>query len=1078
MNRTQTLRRSKLALGLIAALAAAPVFAQSTSAGVGGQVTGADGQPVVGAEVVITHVDSGTFSAVTTDANGRYSARGLRVGGPYTVVVNKAGAGTDTENNVFLGLDQVTQVNAQLGGGGQQSLDTVTVVGTMGPVDFSTANKGMGTTVGQRDLQNTPTPNRSIQDVARLDPRVNVTDRARGEISALGQNSRMNNISVDAVGVNDPFGLEANGLPYVGTPISQDSIEEYSISTANYDVTNSRSIGANINAVTKSGTNKFGGSVYYSYTDAENLTGDNPSQFRGFVRDWTGGVTFSGPIVKDRLFFFVSAEQTKNIAPGPDFGPVGSGATTEVRNLTQGDIDRIIQIAKGYGLNPGSLDSSAIDTDSKRYLVKLDWNISADHRASFRFNKVREVEPILGGFSANGIALSSYWYALNRNNDNYVVNLYNDWSENFSTESSLSYTNYEVLRDGLLGDQPQIIINLGRAANGTYNNTNPYVDLGEEQFSHYNELGVKTWKAFTAATLFSGDHEFKFGFDYQSDDFYNLFGRTQFGAYTFNGLDNFASGNYRQFDLYRPAAGYTIGDVAAKWTLKQYGFFAQDTWQATDNLSLQYGFRYDLPKTDDKPFYNPRFETAFGFRNDTTIDGNGVFQPRFSFNYQLSDEAGRMAQLRGGLGLFQGNTLGVWLTNPYQNNGLTVSTFSVRNNADSPAVSGLYPFSPDPYNQNVPPASTSQMVVDTLAPDFKQPTVWKSSFGIDAELPWWGLVATMEWQGLRVKDGFFYRNLNIGTPTGVLPDGRFTYYSNPTGGTTGNRNRANANSAFGQAITVLDNTDKGWANFVTVGLKKPFANDWSWSMNYTIGRSTEVNAGTSSQASSNFRDNIFLNPNEEVSKTSNTSTRHRVNAGITWSKKLFGDYATTVSAYYDGHSGRPYTWTFGNDANGDSYFRDPIFIPAPGQVSFEAGTLQTVIDEFYAYIANEPELSRYQGQIAPLQGGESPWSNQLDLGFRQELPGFMAGHKGELRLDIYNFLNLLNKDWGVEERVGYPFTRTLANYAGVANGKYVYSLPTVVDANGVRHYNPQAREVYDAKAVSRWAGRITLKYSF
>ena len=1083
MTHTNRVRISRLSLGLIAALAAAPVFAQSTSAGVSGTVLDASGQPVAGAEVTITHVESGTVSRATTDASGNYTARGLRVGGPYSISVNKAGAGTASQDDVYLTLDRVADVDAVLNAD-VSTLETVVATASRVPDVFQTDNKGLGTNLSRQEIDNAPTPGRSIQNIARLDPRVNITDRARGEISALGQNSRMNNISVDAVGVNDPFGLEANGLPYVGTPISQDSIEEYSISTANYDVTSTRSVGASINAVTKTGTNEFHGSLYYAFRNSDGMIGDEPNEFRGFDKEWTGGVTLGGPIIKDKLFFFASYEKSQIKAPGPDYGPIGSGATNELP-ITQADLDRITAIATRWGLRPGSLEASSVDTDSERFLAKIDWNINDFHRLSFRYNQVDETEPVLGGFSNTGLSLSSYWYARNRKNRNYVLNSYNDWSDTFSSEASLSYTDYEVLRDGLGGDQPQVGIALGRDAQGRYNNTGPFVNLGEEQFSHYNVLGVKTWKAFFAGNLYLGDHTLKAGFDYQSDKFYNLFGRTQFGAYSFNGIDNFDAGIYRQFDLYQPAPGYTLADVAAEWSLKQYGFFLQDTWQATDNLSLTFGVRYDLPKTSDKPLYNAAFDTAFGFRNDQTIDGNGVVQPRFSFNYQFNTDL--MAQLRGGIGLFQGNTLGVWLTNPYQNNGLTVSTYSIQNRSDSAAVSGQYPFSADPYNQNVPPPRSSQMVVDTLAPDFRQPTVWKASLAFDKELPLWGLIGSIEWQGLQVKDGVYYRNLNIGAPTGVLPDGRFTYYRNPTGGTTGNFNRSNANAAFGQAITVLDNSGEGDANYLTVGLKKPFANNWSASLQYTMGRATEVNPATSSQASSNFSNNVWINPNEEVAGVSNYSIKDRISASVVWSKALFGDYQTSISAFYDGHSGQPYSWVFGNDANGDSYSRDLVYIPNRGDVVFQAGTTAAQIEQFYNFIGSDPYLAAHRGQIASRNRSVAPWVNQVDLSLRQELPGFMEGHKAEVRLDFYNVLNMIDKDWGVEERIGFPFVRTLANYQGVCTsgdtrpecgapgsaGKYIYQLPT---RNG--NYAPGQYEVYDEKAVSRWSVLATFRYTF
>lgn len=1065
-------RLSQLSLGLIAALAVAPAFAQSTSAGVAGLVTGADGQPVAGAEVTITHVESGTVSRALTDESGRYNARGLRVGGPYTITVVKEGVGTDTEENVFLALDQVEQVDVALDAS-VTTLGTVTAVAARTSPVFQADNKGIGTSLSRQDLDNAPMPGRSIQDVARLDPRVVITDRARGEISALGQNTRFNNISVDAVGVNDPFGLEANGLPYIGTPISQDTIEEYSISTANYDVTNARSVGANINAVTKSGTNEFHGSLYYAYRDSEHLIGDEPNEFAGFDKEYTGGVTLGGPIIKDKLFFFLGYEESKVAAPGPDYGPEGSGATNEVSGLSQSELDQIIAIAEGHGLRPGSLAAASVDTESKRYLAKIDWNINDFHRLSFRYNQVEETEPVIQGFSNSGVGLSSYWYARERENKNYVLNLYDDWSENFSTEASVSYTDYTVLRDGLLGDQPQVTVRLGTDASGAPNGTGPFVNLGEEQFSHYNELGVETWKGFFAGSWYIGDHVVKGGFDYQSDEFYNLFGRTQFGAYTFDGIDAFENGYYAQYDLYQPAPGMTIDDVAARWTLKQYGFFLQDTWQATSNLSLQFGVRYDLPQTDDEPLYNAAFEEAFGFRNDHTIDGNGVFQPRFSFNYAFDTEL--QSQLRGGVGLFQGNTLGVWLTNPYQNNGMTVSTYSARSTVD-PTYPEQFPFSSDPYNQNVPPGRFSQMVVDTLAPDFKQPTVWKGSLGFDKELPWAGLIATVEWQGLRVKDGIYYRNLNIGEPTGVLPDGRFSYYEDPFAGPRNNTNRANANSAFGQAITVLDNTDEGGADFITMALRKPFDNNWAASLSYTRGRATEVNPGTSSQASSNFSNNAWFNPNEERASISNYSIRDRVNASVTWSKNLFGEYLTSISAFYDGHSGQPYSWVFGNDANGDSYSRDLVFVPRPGDVVFEPGTSPAVIEQFYNFISSDSYLGGVQGGVAQRNRGTSPWTNQVDLSLRQEIPGFMEGHKGELRLDIYNFLNMIDEDWGVERRVGFPFTRTLANYQGVdpVTGKYIYGLPTDRDGN----YAPGSLTTYDDRAISRWSVLVTLRYTF
>ena len=798
MTRSTRVQLSRLSLALVAAMAMAPAFAQSTSSGLTGVVTAANGQPVAGAEVTITHVESGTVSRATTDANGRYTARGLRVGGPYTVAVH-SGAGDDTENGVYLPLDQLATVDAQVGVAGV-TLDTVEVVATRAAAVFNPDNKGLGTNLNQRELKALPAPSRSIQDVARLDPRITITDRGDGSMSSMGQNSRYNSISVDGVGQGDPFGLNSNGMPYLGSPISVDTIEEYNLSTANYDVT-SNVIGASINAVTKSGTNEFHGSVYYAYRNADDFVGDlNGKPYTAYDKDWTAGFTLGGPIVKDKLFFFVNYEKAETTAIGADSASaldpsLGNGASTS-NKVSPGDLQRIIDAATALGLQPGSFSGSGTNLEDKRYLAKIDWNISDYHRASLTYQRTQETQPVVQGNSSTSVGLSSYWYTKNSDTRNTVLQFFDDWTENFSTEAKVSTSHFQQARS-VDAQQPQVFINLGVDPNtGAVNGTTPYVDLGEDQFSHYNVLDVKTLRAYFAGTLYAGDHEIKGGFDYQRNKIYNLFGRTQFGAYTFWGIDNFENGIYNQFQIYQPAPGYTIGDVAAKWTLEQTGLFLQDTWQATENLSLQYGLRYDRADTGDSPVQNDCFASApnpagtgpanckyggFGFPNTNTIDGQSIVQPRFSFNYTLPDRKYK-TQFRGGVGLFQSNPPTVWMTNPYQNNGITTATYTVFNNCaltpgndfQTCGTSSVYlpEFSPDPFGQNIPPNASSQMNVDTISSDFKLPSAWKASFAWDQELPWWGTVFSAEWQVMKVKDAIYYENLNIGAPTGVLPDGR------------------------------------------------------------------------------------------------------------------------------------------------------------------------------------------------------------------------------------------------------------------------------------------------------------------
>jgi len=450
-------RLSKLSLALFAVLATSSAFAQSTSAGLGGRVVGANGQPVAGAEVTIVHTESGTVSKAVTDANGRYSARGLRVGGPYTVTVNQANAGTKSQNNVYLGLDKVATVDLSLA---PQELEAISVVGS-GVSVFRPDNKGRGTNLSREDLNRLPAPDRSIQNVVRTDPNVVVTDRDRGAFSAMGQNFRYNSITVDTINAGDPFGLNDNGLPTKGTPISQDAIEEYNISTANYDVATRRGVGATVNAVTKSGTNDFHGSVYYVYQDADTMIGENAAgkDWTGYTKDATIGATFGGPIIKDTLFFFASYEDSKKDSPGSIWGPAGSGATNEVAGVSQDFVNGVIDTATSLGMSPGGLTASNTDLEAKRGLVKFDWNINDAHRASLRISRTEEDEPIIVQGTSQRLNLSSNWYVLNKKNTSYALSFYDDWSDTFSTEASVGYNKFEQLRGPLNGVfQPEVTV--------------------------------------------------------------------------------------------------------------------------------------------------------------------------------------------------------------------------------------------------------------------------------------------------------------------------------------------------------------------------------------------------------------------------------------------------------------------------------------------------------------------------------------------------------------------------------------------------------------------------------------------
>jgi len=1059
-------------------LSVSTAFAQNTSSSLSGRVVDPAGKPVAGATVEIVHVPSGTSRTVLTDADGRYSAQGLRVGGPFDVKASGDNGAKVEQDDVYLQLAEETTLNLTVAGGGAAELEGVTVTAVAPGAVFQSDNKGLSSNVSQRELKVIPNPNRSIQDIARTDPHIALTNVARGEISALGQNSRYNNITIDGVPTNDAFGLEANGLPALNQPLSFDAIEEYNLSTINYDVTNKRSVGANVNIVTKSGTNEFHGDAYYAYTNADDLTSDEPSDFKGYNAKKTFGATVGGPIIKDTLFFFLGYEEAKTLAPGPAFGPNGSNASNVV-NIDQADLDRIAQIAQGYGLQTGGIGTASnANQDNKLYIGKLDWNITDGHRASFRYNETKSEQPIIQTFNSTTLSFGSYSYVQQRDLKSFVLNLYDDWTDTFSTESSFSYSKYDAVSH-TLADMPQVQVCID-----TCSTTNPSVFLGTDQFRHYNVLGVKTWNGFFAGSWFLGDHTIKAGVDFQRDQYFNLFGRTEFGAYTFANIDDFASGNYATYNLWQPANG-DINSIAANWRLDQWGMFAQDTWQVTSQLSLQYGIRWDIPQTPDRPGYNPAFASAFGYSNQGTIDGNDILEPRASFNYTFDTEA--KMQLRGGIGVSEGMTPGVWLSNPFSNNGILTNTYFAANGCC---------FNPNPHTQQPPNSAPSpQQTVDTVDPNFQLPTVLKMSLGFDRELPWWGLIGTAEIVHLDTLNGLYYQAINLGPGNGLLPDGRINYWGStdpslwanntsnpnqPQGYTT--LQRTGSNPGFSGSSTYLTNTSKGEANFLTLTLSTPFKDEgFSGSTSMTLGRATEVNPGTSSQAFSNYTGRAAFNPNDDVAYRSNYDIKARLLGALTWQHHFFGDYATSISAFYDGHSGTPYSFTFGNDANGDGIANNDLFyVPAsPQSVQFVQGTPQSVIDQFFAFIKNNDYLKNHMGGPVGQNGATSPWINQINLSFRQEIPGIFAGNKGEVRFDILNFGNMLNKDWGQIYDMPFGstggFSRALANFRGIdpATGQYIYALPT---RNG--NYNPPAYTREDSVAQSRWSILVTLRYTF
>ena len=1060
-------RVKRLAGALAVLLIAAPAYAQQTSSNLAGRVTDNAGAPLVGAEVIIVHTPSGTTSRAVSDAQGRYTARGLRVGGPYTVTVTRDGFKGEATENVYLALGETSALNVDLDTAAT-SLEAIQVVASTGASVFSPDNMGTGTVISAKEIAALPSAGRNIQDLIRIDPRIAQTSKADGRISAAGQHSRYNLIRIDGVSTNDPFGLESNGMPTERQPVSMDAIEEINIALANYDVTTAGATGAVVNAVTKSGTNDWHGSLYYAYRDKDWVRSDLQGvKFNGFDDETTYGGTFSGPLVKDRLFFFANYEKYVRSAPGASYAstPYGRG------EITDADIAEAQRIASSvWGFDAGSLNPLSGDTEVEEYAVKLDWNITDDHRASLRYSKLDQNVLRQPGIGSSSISLSTQWYDYVKSFESWVGQVYSDWSDNFSTEFKVSYRDYSAVR-ATTADLPQIRVNFG----------NQGLLFGTEVNSHANIVDTTEKNLFFAGTYFLGDHAFKFGVDYAENDILNYYGRDIYGTYTFASLDDFAAGTPSSYTVRTPRPGRGYDDIPAAYTFKNTGLFLQDNWYVNSNLSMMFGVRLDIPKFDDEPLYNETIQQMYGYDNRVTIDTE-LWQPRFGFNYTFDAE--RATQLRGGLGLFQGAAPNVWLAGAFQNTGLNFIAYDMRNPGAifTPGVNP--PYAP------TGPGSNPRLRVDVMEPGLALPSVWKGNLAFDHELPWYGIVASAELLMLNTKDDIYFESLDVASPTYRGQDGRMIYW-NPQGldpsrvdgnrgiqnGRNGAGNRANRPNNIDQ-IMVAHNTSKGASKALTLALSKPMLMEdhWGWTVGYTYTDATQVSPMASSQNTSNWNGTTIYQVNENVASNSRYAIRDRFTGVLTYSNEFFGDNSTTFGLFYEGRSGLPFSYIYYNDINGDGASTNDLFyVPnGRGDVLFTGGAAME--DSFFTWLAQNPDLARYAGQVVPGNSGQAQWINNFDLRISQQVPAFFEGHKAELTLDLMNVGNLLNKKWGVIEDYGFYQTMRVANYAGIdpTTGKYVYEFSGNTDTPGVQENNNDKGNT----GVSRWSVMATLKYSF
>jgi hypothetical protein len=750
-----------------------------------------------------------------------------------------------------------------------------------------------------------------------------------------------------------------------------------------------------------------------------------------------------------------------------------------------------------------------------------------------RFTRTEQTEPFLVGFNSTGLSLSSYWYNQEKSLKSVVGQVFSDWTDNFSTEFKISKRDYDSVPTPVNGVRlPQISLNFAGALPsdapaGTSANTRSLL-MGTERSRHFNVLRTNTLDTYLGGNYRLGQHELKFGLDRADNDVYNAFLQDTNGRYTFQCenssatlsysfgsincatasadqvasavLENFRLGRPSQYFVQVPQPGRVLNDAVAIWSYSNTGLFLQDTFKPSKNLSMVAGLRLDRLSMPNSPLANPaaaaapvagnpatntRASGGFGLDNTRTLDGATLFQPRVGFNWNLGT-ADTRRQLRGGFGLFQGAAANVWLSNPYSNTGRAAVTYQCTTYAACVTANARFSANPDaqPALSGTIPAAN----VDFLDPSLKQPSVWKFNLAYDTELPNLPLIgrttAGVELLGTRVKDGIFYEHLNLGAPTRTGLDGRQLFYTasgynancwTATGGTLSGtgcadlRNRALSNPAFNNVL-VAKGTDQGGGNAVTLSLSKVIPGGASWSMGYTRTAATEVSPLTSSVANSNWLNRNIFNPNEQVLQNSNYLIRDRFNAAFSLSRAFIPKAPTTIGVFFEGRRGKPYSWTYINDLNGDGVFgNDLMYIPrAPGsgEVVFRGGAAEET--RFWEIVEANPALRSAKGGVVGRNNEFAPWVNSFDVRLSQQLPGFGSKQRATITLDILNFGNLLNKNWGRINEIAFPSNRSFVNYAGLdAQGRYVYSLGST-----------EALVTRQASGESQWAAQLTMRYQF
>ena len=1094
---------------LIAAFAAmlmsVAAFAQVTTSALGGRVVDASGEPVVGVAVIATHTPSGTVYGVTTNEAGRYTINGMRAGGPYSVEFTCLGYQTVTFTDITLQLAESSSLNATLNEDSEM-LSEAMVIGAAAS-KFSAQKMGSATNISSKEITSIPTVNRNITDVTRLSP------YGGNGMSFAGQDGRTANFTVDGANFNNNFGLSDN-LPGGGSPISIDAIEEMQVVISPYDVRQTNFIGGGVNAITKSGTNTFKGSAYV-YHRNENMRGNmaagkEVSGARDKDRNTTYGFTLGGPIIKNKLFFFVNAEYATiptvvNRWRGSEDGVADPDAY--ISRTTLADLEKVSKFVKEkYGYDTGSWTDYPATESNLKLLARVDWNINDANKLAVRYNYTLNqawnstngssmdggVRSGFSRFSQYGMAYANSLYSMDNLVSTISVDLNSRLSDNLSNQFLATFSKLDDMRGTNSTDMPFVDI---RKDDGSA--PLPYIALGYELFTWNNGVHNTHISVKDDLTYYSGDHKITGGINYEYQMADNSYMRNGTGYYRYNSLEDFMSGAAPEVVCL--TYGYDgEANPAARVRFHKAGIYGQDEWSATENFKLTAGLRLDGLFFDNQDLMTNKaiYELEYMVDGKPRHIDTGKWpsaaitvSPRVGFSWDVLGD--NTLKFRGGTGLFSGRLPLVFFTNMPTNSGMVQYQAKLNGtgaNGGSKTdmnqfAGGLlmreellqkllelgYPNTISPEDGTIPSE------ISAVDPKFKMPQVWKTSLALDYNIPV-SFPFTVSVEGIYNKtvNGVILRNWSV---NGVEGFARFNGVDNRPIFQDFKQTYVNASGAVKNmpAAYVLENTNKGYGYSGTFTVNMRPIEGLSIMAAYTHTASKEITGMPGSNASSvlNYMGTIY-GPNDPGLHNSQYVTPDRVVASLTHSDRSNNHFSFIYEAWRGGSN---YTYMTANDMNGDGYNYDLIYIPTDEQVA--NGDFRFVSPDdaqrFLDFVHVDKYLSKNQGKYAEAYSVYSPWTHRVDFSYKHDFK-IKAGNSTntlQLNVDIKNILNLFNSNWGVSKYMNPALGEgRILKYEGYDKDGYAtFSTPSAVNGNAQIWNN-------SVSLGQCWYASVGIKYMF